>query len=86
MHGVAMQHADVKDLLTSGQAAAVLHKSQRTITRWAKSGELQSLGRIAAGNGGVFVFDPEVVTKKALQLALGPDRGAQLDLDLDKAS
>jgi len=79
-----MQHADVRDLLTSGQAAAVLHKSQRTITRWAKSGELQTLGRIAAGNGGIFVFDKDVVTQKALELALGRDHGNQLDLGLDK--
>jgi hypothetical protein len=78
-----MSNPAVRDLLTTGQAAAVLHKSSRTINRWAKSGELPSLGRIAVGNGGSFVFDPEVVTRKALDLALGRDRGQQLDLDID---
>ena len=77
-----MQHPEVKDLLTTGQAAAVLHKSARTITRWAKSGDLPPLGRIAAGNG-VFVFDPEVVKQKALDLALGRDRDQTLNLELD---
>jgi hypothetical protein len=78
-----MQRPDVKDLLTTGQAAAVLHKSTRTVTRWAKSGELESLGRIAVGQG-VFVFDPEVIKQKALDLALGADRGSTLDLEIDE--
>lgn len=79
-----MSNPAVSDLLTSGQAAAVLHKSTATINRWAKSGELPVLGRIATGNGGVFVFDPEAVKTKALQLALGRDRGPTLELGLDK--
>jgi len=78
-----MSNPAVRDLLTSGQAAAVLHRSSRTINRWAQSGELPSLGRIAVGNG-VFVFDPEVVKQKALELALGADRGQQLDLGLGR--
>lgn len=81
-----MSNPAVPDLLTSGQAATVLHKSGATVNRWAKSGELPPLGRIAVGNGGVFVFDPEVVARKALELALGRPRGQTLDLDLEQAS
>jgi hypothetical protein len=80
---VPMQNPDVKELLTSGQVAAVLHKSTSTISRWAKSGELRPIARVAAGNG-FFLFDPEVVKQKAIDLALGTDRGQTLDLDLDK--
>jgi Helix-turn-helix domain len=76
-----MQHTEVPDLLTTGQAAAVLHKSSRTVTRWAKSGELPTLGRIAVGRG-VFVFDPEVVKQKAFDL--GADRGPMLDLGFEE--
>ena len=79
-----MQRSDVKDLLTTGQAAAVLHKSPRTVTRWAKSGELKTLGRIAVANG-IFVFDSEVVKQKALDLALGSTPPQTLDLEIDEA-
>ena len=76
-----MSHPAVRDLLTTGQVAAVLHKSANTISRWAKTGELPTLGRIAVGRG-VYVFDPEVVKEKAMELALGRNRGETLDLDL----
>jgi helix-turn-helix protein len=78
---VPMQHPDVKELLTSGQVAAVLHRSSSTISRWAKSGELRPVARIAVAHG-VFLFDPEDVKKKAIELALGPDHGQTLELDL----
>jgi hypothetical protein len=77
-----LMQPDVKELLTSGQAGAVLHKSTSTISRWAMSGELRPVARIAVGPHGVFLFDPEDVKRKALELALGPDRGQTLDLDL----
>jgi hypothetical protein len=77
-----MQNPDVKELLTSGQVAAVLHRSTSTISRWAKSGELCPVAKVAAGNG-FFLFDPEVVKQKALDLALGTDHGQTLDLEID---
>lgn len=73
---------DIRTLLTSGQAAAVLHKSTTTIARWVREGELQAAGQIAVGRG-VYVFDPEVIKQKALDLALGSDPGETLDLDLE---
>jgi hypothetical protein len=77
-----MRNPDVRELLTAGQVAAVLHKSPNTISRWAKTGELAIAAKIAVGRG-AYLFDPDVVAKKALELAL-PDRGQTLDLDLDE--
>lgn len=81
-----MSNLDVRELLTSGQAAAVLHRSTNTISRWARTGELEPAAKIASGNGGLYLFDPETVKQKAIDLALGqvPDPGATLDLGLDQ--
>lgn len=65
----------------------MLHKSANTISRWARTGELAVAARIATGRG-VYLFDPEVIKQKALDLALGeaPDPGATLDLGLDQST
>lgn len=77
-----MSTPDVRELLTAGQAAAVLHKSTSTICRWAKNGELRPAAKIASGQG-VYLFDPEVIKQKALELALGRPQGDTLDLEID---
>ena len=74
-----MPKADIRTLLTSGQVAAVLHRSTTTIARWVREGELEAAGQISVGRG-VYVFDPEVIKQKALDLALGPNPGDTLDL------
>ena len=76
---------DVRQLLTSSQVAAVLHKSRDTIARWARDGDLEPVAKIAVGNGGMYLFDPEVIKQKALDLALGPDPGDTLDLEIDES-
>lgn len=68
-----MSNPDVRELLTSGQAAAILHRSANTVSRWARSGELRPAAKIASGNRGLYLFDPEVIKQKAVELALGPD-------------
>lgn len=78
-----MSKTDIRTLLTSGQVAAVLHKSTTTIARWVRDGDLEVVAQIAVGRG-VYLFDPEVVKKKALELALGPDPGQTLDLEIDE--
>lgn len=78
-----MRNPDVRTLLTAGQVGLVLHRSAGTISRWAKNGDLEVAARIATGQG-VYLFDPEVVKQKAIDLALGPDRGETLDLELDE--
>lgn len=70
-----MSNSDVRELLTSGQAAAILHRSANTVSRWARSGELAPAAKIASGNRGLYLFDPEVVKQKAVELALGPEYG-----------
>ena len=79
-----MSKADIRTLLTSGQAAAVLHRSATTIARWVRVGELEAAGQIAVGRG-VYVFDPEIIKQKALDLALGADRGPTLDLEIEES-
>jgi hypothetical protein len=76
-----MSNLDVRELLTAGQVAVVLHKSATTISRWARNGDLEVAARIASGQG-VYLFDPEVVKQKALDLALGSDHGQTLDLEI----
>lgn len=80
-----MRNPDVRTLLTAGQVAAVLHRSPNTISRWAKNGDIEVAAKIAAGHG-LYLFDPEVVKQKAIDLALGPDQGDTLDLDIDEAA
>lgn len=72
-----MSNPDVRELLTSGQAAAILHRSANTVSRWARSGELEPAAKIASGNRGLYLFDPEVIKQKAVELALGPDFGQE---------
>jgi len=79
-----MSNPDVPELLTSGQVALVLHRSAATISRWARTGELDVAAKVASGNGGLYLFAPEVVKQKALDLGLSRTRGPQLDLGLDK--
>ena len=76
-----MSKPDVQELLTSGQVAAVLHKSANTISRWARTGELKPAAKIASGNGGLYLFDPEAVKQKAIDLALGESPDPQPTLD-----
>jgi hypothetical protein len=80
-----MSSPDVRELLTAGQVAVVLHKSANTISRWARTGELAIAARIATGRG-IYLFDPEVIKQKAIDLALGhtPPQDATLDLDLQE--
>ena len=63
----------------------MLHRSANTISRWARTGELAVAARIATGRG-IYLFDPEVVKQKAIDLALGqtPNPEATLDLDLQE--
>lgn len=68
-----MSNPDVQTLLTSGQVAAILHRSANTVSRWARTGELRPAAKVASGNRGLYLFDPEVVKQKAIDLALGPD-------------
>jgi len=42
---------DVRELLTSSQVAAVLHKSRETIARWVRNGDLEVAAKIASGQG-----------------------------------
>jgi hypothetical protein len=73
-----MSSPEIQTLLTSGQVAAVLHKSPTTIALWAKNGKLEAAARIHSGRG-VYLFDPEVVKQKALELALGETPQPTLD-------
>jgi peptidyl-tRNA hydrolase len=74
---------DVRELLTSSQVAAVLHKSRETIARWVRNGDIKVAAKIASGQG-VYLFDPEIVKQKAIDLALGPiPPGETLDLDIE---
>jgi hypothetical protein len=76
-----MSKTDVRTLLTSGQVAVVLHKSTTTIARWVRDGDLEAVAQIAVGRG-VYLFDPEVIKQKALDLALDTIPGQTLDLEI----
>ena len=61
----------------------MLHKSRETITRWARKGDIAVADRIAYGNGGLYMFDPQVIAEKAIELAIGkPKKGDQTLLDV----
>ena len=78
-----MSKTDVPELLTSGQVAMVLHKSVSTISRWVRDGTLPAAARVKTANG-IYLFDPEVIKQKAVDLALGPEQDPTLDLDIDE--
>lgn len=68
--------SSVRGLLTTSQAAAVLHRSRETVARWARAGQLEVADRVPVGYGdGPYLFDPNVVAEKALELALGKPEG-----------
>lgn len=68
-------------LLTSTQAGRLLGVSGRTVVRMAQRGVLEVAQKLPGPNGPM-LFDSEVIQRKALELVIGPDGTAELELDV----